>query len=910
MILRIWYRFRAGLRALVRRRTLEQDMQAEMSQHLARATERYVASGLSPSDARNAARREFGNIGLHQENVRDIQPARWIDSLLGDIRFAFRFFARKPLSSATIVLALALGIGGYAAVFGFVQSAIMRPLSPAISRDVPLVLVNGTVRDKDQPNASPMLFSYTALREMSNLRTIFSAITGWTENNVVVDVPGALDRAATHAQFVADGYFPVLGLRPALGSGFPAADPAAPAESHLMAVISDAMWEDAFGRKDVSNRTMMVNGVAVRIVGVAPPRFNGLEAASGRLTMWLPLAARATVLGGNGGLALSSADSTLFNVIGRLQPGVSPEQATAAARVAAMQARGGMTLPVPAAGRIKMPLLVYDVDVVLLRHWSGAVKAALGLPAEGNQLGPILGVFGSVATLLLLVVCTNVAALVVSTSVGRRQEIAVRLSLGASRVRVVRQMLTESVILAVIGGSLGLVVYWLVIVAISRIPIAEFFRPDLGTVAFTMCVALGTGILCGLAPALHATRDGVATALKDSATSATRRSRLQHAFVIAQVMLTQPLLLLVASAIGGLVMETKEPLRNGTPERVLELRVDVGTIPGSGSQKRAAVERVVRRIGEQPGVVTTLVEPAWFETVSLAVRSEDRRPVASSANPVRVGIQMVTPGYFDLIGVPLLRGDDLASTTDTSATVIIGSDLARQLWGDADPIGRHFVQASPVQTVRRDVVVSGVYDSRYMKKTGNATTYRAVKTSWSDAYLIRTTVPASDLVPSIRQIMRQELPSTPIGELTTLAERDAADARERKSIQAGAAACGALVLVLSSIGLYGAVALGVGQRRREIGVRMALGARAGQVVTLFYAGGVRLGILGLVLGLPVSVAGNYWLNSFGGNPDTTPNIALIGGIVAAVVLVVASVATLIPAIRAARVNPVTVLSSD
>ena len=141
---------------------------------------------------------------------------------------------------------------------------------------MPLVLVRGTVREKEQPTPSPMRFSYTALREMSKLRTIFSAVTGWTESNVVVDVPGALDHAATQVHFVTDGYFSVIGLRPAHGSGFPATDPGAPAESHLMAVISDAMWEDAFGRKDVSNRTMMVNGVAVRIVGVAPPRFNGL----------------------------------------------------------------------------------------------------------------------------------------------------------------------------------------------------------------------------------------------------------------------------------------------------------------------------------------------------------------------------------------------------------------------------------------------------------------------------------------------------------------------------------------------------------------------------------------------------------------------------------------------------------
>jgi ABC-type lipoprotein release transport system permease subunit len=305
-----------------------------------------------------------------------------------------------------------------------------------------------------------------------------------------------------------------------------------------------------------------------------------------------------------------------------------------------------------------------------------------------------------------------------------------------------------------------------------------------------------------------------------------------------------------------------------------------------------------------------MMQPVSLQHATLAVRAEDRRPVASASDRVTVDMDMVAPGYFDLIGAPLLRGDDL-EPADTNATVIIGSDLARKLWGDADPIGRHFSQVSPEQTVKRDIVVSGVYDSRYIKY-GTPAVYRSAKNlrARTGMYLIRTAVPASDLAVSIRRIVREELPSTPVLQLTTLAEIEAVNVRDRKSIQAGAAACGVLVLLLSSIGLYGAVAVGVGQRRREIGVRMALGARAGQVVTLFYAAGVRLGIIGLLLGLPVSLAANYWLNSFGGNPDTTPNIALVGGIVAIVVLTVASVATLIPATRAAQVDPVTALRSE
>jgi putative ABC transport system permease protein len=266
-------------------------------------------------------------------------------------------------------------------------------------------------------------------------------------------------------------------------------------------------------------------------------------------------------------------------------------------------------------------------------------------------------------------------------------------------------------------------------------------------------------------------------------------------------------------------------------------------------------------------------------------------------------MKLVTPGYFDLMGVPLVRGSDVARSSDTSTAVIIGSDLARRMWSDADPIGRRFTQLSPPQAVKRDLVVTGVYDSRYYDRGNSALVFRAVAKMEVGAYLIRTTVPASDLVVAIRRIAREELPSAPLASLLTLAQIETAETRNTRVLQAGMIACGALVLLLSSIGLYGAVSLGVGQRRREIGVRMALGARAGQVVALFYGGGVRLGILGLVLGLPISLAAISLVTSGStatGTVDTSPSLVLVGGVIAGVVLVVASAATLIPATRAAR----------
>jgi ABC-type antimicrobial peptide transport system permease subunit len=273
----------------------------------------------------------------------------------------------------------------------------------------------------------------------------------------------------------------------------------------------------------------------------------------------------------------------------------------------------------------------------------------------------------------------------------------------------------------------------------------------------------------------------------------------------------------------------------------------------------------------------------------------------------------VKPGYFELLGLPLLRGNDLAATSDTSATIIIGSDLARTLWGDADPIGRRLTQLDPPQPVKRDLVVTGVYDSRYVDFFGVSYTYRPVNSLWSGTYLIRTATPATDLASTIRRIVREELPSARLETLITIAQDEANTLRETRGIQAGVAAAGALVLLIGSIGLYGAVALGVGQRRREIGVRMALGARANQVVALFYARGVKLGVIGLLLGLPLSLVGQYMLNAQGSGmtrPRVTPSQWLVGSLVALIVLAVASIATLIPASRAARVNPVTALRGE
>lgn len=891
------HRIRYWIRAVFRRAALDRELQEEMQSHLDRRADALVAEGSSVSDARLTARREFGNPGVHNDAARDASNTAWIDSIRADVRFALRYFARKPLSSATIVLVLALGIGGSSFQLSTLLSLTSRP-PVGVSEDLSLVRLRGMYRAKDAPKWSDRTLWYSEVRDIADVPNAFEAVAAWTMSRVVGSTRGGTGDATLWAQFVTKDFFKVIGARTTNGPGLPDTDTGA----QPVGVISYALWEDMFDRGDVAGRVVMLNGVAVHVVGVAPPEFTGALPVDNRRVMWLPLSSRITVLGLAPSNPIANLDSASFQAVGRLRPGVSPERATAVAHIVSARVVS-RTIPPPATGASAAYL--YDSDVVPLR----------GITAVNSDLPLIFAAWAVLATLIIAIVCTNVSGLVISASVSRRHEIAVRLSLGASRGRVIRQLLTESILLAFGGAVLGFVVYLAIIASASRIPEVHYVRPDLATFSLTMLVALGTGILFGLTPAFHATRRGVAEVLKSSEAGTTGRSRMHQSFVIAQVFLTQPLLVLIASLVVKLVAPDRVTLPTGVPDRVLQISVDIDATPGTRAEKTAALGRLVQRLGETPGVVRVMQDPAPLRSATLSVRKEDRGTLARANDPTPVDMMISAPGYFDFMGVPLLRGNDLPPT-DTSATTIISSDLARALWGSSDPIGKRFQQISQTQVVGRELIVTGVYDARHLPSgTSSARIYRSVKeTEWQTfRYLIRTAGPAAELADAVRLVAREELPSTPIDRPLTLAQVDEEQMDAMRTSRLAAFSVATLVLSLASIGLYGIVALSVGQRRREIGVRMALGARSGQVVGLFYRSGLQLAALGLVLGLPVALVAMRVLPALAEQAGTharAPNPWIIGPMVAAVVLIVASIATLIPAARAATVNPVTALRME
>ena len=897
-LLSFFYRYRAVMRSLARRRAIDREMREEMKLHLDRAAERYVARGLSPAAARDAARREFGNVAVLQEEGRDARSARWIESVIADVRFALRQIARRPLASATIVGVLALGIGVHAGIFSFYQALMLRPAA-GVRPDPALVRLRGKERAPESERWLPREFSYTEYLELAR-NDLFAATAAWTTNVVALDLGDPERATSAQMHFVTDKYFETAGVRMALGGSLPLASRADGNDGELVAVVSDAMWRTVFGgTRDVVGRTIKVNDALVRITGVAPPRFNGMTVSGSERTMWMPLASRATVLRTTR-RALIDRDSALLSAAALLAPGVSIERASVASRLTSERAVRRMTADLD--HRIR------TTDVVPLLN-------STELPADPQAVFVRIA-FGVLGVLVLLVACTNVSALVVGAGIARGQEIAVRLSLGAARGRVIRQLLTESCVLAVAGGVAGLALYRAFAAIAANSVVGIEIAPDLATAAFTLVIALATGILFGLSPALHATKAGVAEVLKSggSAGGASARTRLQSTFVVAQIAVTQPLLIGVAVMLALIMRQNERGVEDSVTSRVVEMGFDVRKI---APETRARLHAAMRDLETMPGIERVLSDANGRELLDFTVLAESRGGLIRET-AVQVHLEEASAGYFTLLGVPIVRGRDLVAT-DTAArdrAVLISTDMAHELWGNADPIGRRFAQTNHGKQLERAAVVVGVYDASRGTTRGPGRRVFAIDNSgWRDfAYLARTTGPARPLIRPIRERLRKTLPDLPVEYMETL--QDAFAEQERTMMQVGTAIgiAGALVLLLASIGLYGVIALAVTQRRREIGIRIALGAKPVEVVALLFRQGLWLSGLGLLIGLPLSIAGlvaiGHVMVLTGDNGALPVNPPVIGGLIAITVITVAAIATWLPARRAAGVDPMIALRTE
>lgn len=814
--------------------------------------------------------------------VRRGRPLPWLDELRADLRFAFRYFARNKATSVIIVLVVALGIGANTILFSVMQAQLLQP-APAVPDDDRLVRLWATQRDRPAAKWNERDVSGPELQALAARTDVFRSVAAWHAHDVVLTGADSAGPRAVRATFVTPNYFTTIGVA-ITGPGF-----ARDAEgADLSALLSPPEAEQMFGSAAAAvGQRVLVNEVPVRIVGVAPPRFQGALRDSRRPALWIPVSARADIA------RVSSRwmNESVLELVGRLAPAATHEQATTAAREATHA-----LLP-DSAARVGLArnVLVMDLE---------------GIPPGPDYLELILVAtgIGIVGLLILLVTCTNVSSIMVAAATGRRHEIAVRLSLGASRARVMRQLLTETTLLTLAGGALGLLALWgFAWYDRTRAVQDAELGTDMGTIGFTLLVALGTGILFGLSPALHATRGQLASALRDSGAGATRGSRLQRVFVTAQIVLSQPLLVLIAMMLSFGIMGYR-PMPRDVAERLVRVtfRPLVGT--GSVSQRTEAVAALMPRLAERPGVVSVLPDAAGYALPYVTVPSRSGRD-----SLMMLRIMGAHPGWFEQVGIALALGRDLAlsDTNAAEAPLVVGSQLARRIWGEANPIGRRLVSTrsanAEADTVR--AVVVGVFEQPANVGDDDVIrVYTAHEARWRrDILVLRTLGPAEPMLPELRRAVRDAAPSLPVRTMETQAHRDDAERVIAFKVSALAGAAAALALLLASLGLYGVVSLAVRQRTREIGIRIAVGAAPAGVARMFLASGVRIGIVALLLGLPICVLGLHVALASRVMIAPGLNPWLIGVGIAAILLAVVAVASWIPARRASAVDPAATL---
>jgi len=896
------------LRAILRRDRVEAEMQEEMSAHLDLAIERLMARGMSEVEARRTALREFGNVPSLQEEARDARGARWVESLIADTRFAFRTFRKTPLATATIVLILALGLGTSTALVTYAHSVLTLP-APGIPRDKSLVRVRPIEsrffpRMGEREGLRPI--SYPEFREYAGRTDLFAEMAAWSQANVLLETgEDSSVQLNARAHLVTDGYFPLLGVSLILGPGLPDSGPEMnePTAATLSVVISHAIWDAYFDRSsDVIGSTVRVSDLPATVVGVAPPRFLGVNAPGVNPTIWLPLSVLPALQKGSTSVFASYDSTFIRGAIARLHPDVTMDIASREASVIAARILERATQQSEGTGA------THSVKVVPFRGVNES-------PTSEEMATTALFAFAILTLLILAVICTNVAALLATAALGRRQEIALRLALGAARDRVVRQLLTESILRAILGGGLGVLILWFLIRTfggyISNALV--LFNPVI--ILLTFGIALGTGILLGLLPALHATRTSIADDLKGSGPAVTgSRSRLPRAFVVAQVTVTQPILLGLATLLMILSTGWIEFRPRDINDHLLDVNLGSEFVTLPIEEREPLSNRLMERIREVPGVIGVIPHSSAISvpTSGLFVHPDDRIKGVTPTGPLWIKSQRVATGFFELMNMPILLGDasltGTESATDHSTRVVIGSERAHKLWGSANPIGRRIVSEDGWERVVVAVADESAAAFRAVAIDGSNPIY-VVSTSPLPfpSFFVRTVPRAESVIPEIRSIVRDITPGTGEPGFQTLAEAQRSFSATFAQMTVAAIAGGGLALLLSGLGLFSVVATTVKRRAKEVGIRTVMGASPKEVVRIFIWDGVRMGGLGLLIGLPLSLLFLRILlaNEIGGGASALAIGA--GGCTALIVIAVTLLASWLPARRAVAVDPMTVL---
>ena len=872
---------------LTRWRRIE-DLDEEMRLHMEMRAAANRHNGVPPDDAFRDARGRFGNPLKLREESRDVWGFANVEQFGRDLRFAMRQIIRRPSSSIVVVATLALGVGANTAVWTLIDTMLFKPA--AWDRGDQLVWVT-SFRGRGDRGGAMSYPHYVAVRDQPTKTTAMLAYGGHS-----VTIAGPRPQRVL-AGLVSANYFDVLGLPASVGRVFTRNDEAAPASSPVV-VLSDALWKEHFGaRRDIIDTSVAINGTLFTIIGVAPPGFTGVTYAANAERLWIPLTMQQVAMPTEPSL-LQAADVKWLRIAARLRRDASLAEADAELKVI--------------VGQLDAP------DTPLERQTTARVVPVRGglTPWEQRDLRPVFGLVAIVPALVLLVACANVANVLLARNVSRAKEFAMRRAVGASRGRLIQLLFTESLLIAVVSGAVGYAMAFAFIGLIAHygdVPsdVLALLVPDQRVLVATMALGIATTFIFGLVPALTATKFDVLPVLKDdglTTTAARGRARVRGALVVAQVAVSLSLIITAALLLQSLAKAMRiDP--GFDPRGAVTVSFDPA-LPGYTPARRESIlAELAERSAAIPGVESVAITsslPLGGDFYGASVLADDAKA------PIEALLASVSPSYFGTMRLPLVSGRDFAVDDDRHATLtaIVNERLAARLWPGKNPIGFRIriddAAAEPHE------VVGVVRDSKYSSLTEEprSAVYVPVAQRGDSplTLVVRASADARAVFSSLDDVARIIEPNLALFDRQTLEQRVYFANNLRRASGSMLGVFGLLTLMLASIGVYGVVAYSVSRRTREIGIRMSLGARTTDVMRMFGGETLRLSLIGVTIGLGISLLVSRLLTAFLFGLTATDAMTFV---VASVFLcATCGLATYVPARRGARVQPLTALRHD
>jgi predicted permease len=889
----LWRQFSRGLRGLTGRAAADRDDSDEVAHYVEQATAANIARGLSPAEARREALLHVGNTTNVREQMRGAGWEASIESFFTDLRYAARVLRKSPVFAIVTIFVIALGTGAVTTIFSATNAMLLRPLPGA--RDAAALF---SIDRKHSNGKEGMSASYPYYEQLRDKSHSFDGVAAWHDLPLTVTSDGAGKLA--YGNVVSGNYFSVLGVRPEIGRFFAPEEDRTPL-THPVMVISDGFWRSEFGAdSSIVGKTVQVNGHPFTIIGVVPRTFRSVYIPL-KSDAWIPLMMLPQL---KPGYLLTDVSDNPLRLFARLKPGVGVESAR--------QEVGALTAAWVASGIEPMPWAKNYID--------GRLVPLSGLPEDATKA--IVGFFFlllGASSLVLLIASVNVAAMLSARAVARGREMAVRAALGARRGRLVRQLLTESLLLFALGAAGGIAIAIGATRALQQLPLPDEISldlaPDYRVIGFALIVALITGVVFGLAPALRAARTDISKRIRDDSPSGgVRRSAAGNALVVGQLALS--LLLLVAAGLFLRALERGNRIDPGFDAT----GVSVATLNAESwgydtVQARAFFAALRARLEATPGVATV----SYTDVAPLTAQSSGGRmrldgPDAAGATDdagsgTIVRANYVDADFFTALRIPIVHGEPIRRSDDerSGKIAVINQALAAKISAGGNALGRTFTYNN------EKITVAGIArDAKYAWLTEDPALfiYFPIAQHWMprQVVLVRGGLPANQMALAIERAVQSIDRGLPPPVVTTLREANSIVLLPQRVAAMVTGALGAIGLIMATVGLYGIISYSVNRRRREIGIRVALGARQADVLGMVVREGMKLAMVGVAIGLLLAAAATRLMSSFLFNVSPLDAMTFAG--MSALFLGIAFVSSYLPARRAASSDPMTALRTD